>query len=252
MIFDYNGFGIYYEEYGSGTPLILLHGNTSSGKMFEPIKPVMGRNRRLIIMDFLGCGRSQRLDKWPEDLWYEWSKQVVSLCGYLDLAKVDLIGTSGGAIAAINVALEKPDLVGALIADSFEGLKADPGLTSQIRDGRSSAKKIDGFRSYLQSIHGDDWESVFDNDTDSVIRHAQNVVDFFHKPVSCLRSRLLLTGSAEDEMFPQNHYCELFSEICRQTPKAKAHIFEHGRHPAMMSNLNEFSALADSFFREQR
>ena len=68
MIFDYNGFGIYYEEYGSGTPLILLHGNTSSGKMFEPIKPVMGRNRRLIIMDFLGCGRSQRLDKWPEDL----------------------------------------------------------------------------------------------------------------------------------------------------------------------------------------
>ena len=251
MIFDYSGFGIYYEEYGSGTPLLLLHGNTSSGKMFEPVKPVLGRKYRLIIMDFLGCGRSGRPDKWPDDLWYEWSRQVVSLCKHLNLKKVGLIGTSGGAIAAINFALEEPDLVGALIADSFEGLRADPGLTAQIRDGRAAAKRSDGFRSYLRAIHGDDWESVFDNDTDAVVRHAQNVGEFFHKPLSSLRSALLLTGSAEDEMFPQDHYSKLFSEICRQAPKAKAHIFEHGRHPAMMSNLNEFAALADAFFRER-
>ena len=35
--------------------------------------------------------------------------------------KVNLIGTSGGALVAINVALERPDLVNKIVADSFEG-----------------------------------------------------------------------------------------------------------------------------------
>ena len=36
--FTYHNKQIYYEETGSGTPLILLHGNTSCGKMFDQMK----------------------------------------------------------------------------------------------------------------------------------------------------------------------------------------------------------------------
>lgn len=47
-----------------------------------------------------------------------------------------MIGSSGGAIAAINMVLEHPEQKNAVIADSFEGLRADASISEQIRMGR--------------------------------------------------------------------------------------------------------------------
>ena len=87
-----------------------------------------------------------------------------------------------------------------------------------------------------------------DADTDAVIRHAASIGSFLHSPISELRTRLLLTGSAEDEMFPRGHYKKLFGEICAQTPMARSHIFPRGNHPALGSNPGEFLSLAAEFF----
>ncbi len=238
--FTYCSKRIYYEEKGEGTPLILLHGNTSCGKMFDPIAPKFAEKHRVIVIDFLGGGRSDRIERWPADLWFDWGCQVKALCDHLDLQKVKIIGSSGGALAAINAALEYPELVESFVADSFEGLKADPGITEQIRNGRTQAKTFNGFVEYLKSLHGDDWEQVFDADTDAVLRHAEQIGDFFHKPLDELNVPMLLTGSLEDDMFPKGHCKDLFEEICAKTSMATAHIFEHGGHPAMLSNMDEF------------
>ena len=241
--FRYEDKQIYYEESGEGSPLILLHGNTSCGKMFDPIVPALAVKNRVIVSDFLGNGRSERIEKWPSDLWFDWAEQVKALCNHLGLKKVKLIGSSGGALAAINVALEYPELVESFIADSFEGLKAEPGITEQIRNGRAQAKTFGGFVEYLKTLHGDDWEQVFDADTAAVLRHAEQIRDFFHKPITELKVPMLLTGSLEDDMFLPGHCKVLFDEICAKTSYARAHIFEHGGHPAMMSNMDEFIGL---------
>ncbi len=246
--FKYNGKKIYYEEYGSGEVLILLHGNTVSGKFFVPLIPMIAEKYRVIALDFLGCGCSDRIDKWPADLWYEWSIQVIELCNKLKFPKVKLIGCSGGALAAINVALEKPELVESVVADSFEGVNADSKITEQISMGRSVAKQNEEFRSMLKIMHGEDWESVVDADTEAVIAHAKTLGSFFHKPIEEMKVRLLLTGSNKDEMFPKGHYEKLFKDICGRTCTAKSHIFEQGGHPAMMSNMEEFISLCNEFF----
>ena len=246
--FDYNGNKIYYEETGKGKPLILLHGNTASGKMFAPIIPLFSEKYHVITLDFLGCGKSDRLSKWPADLWYEWSKQVIALCDYKGFEKTDLIGCSGGAIVALNIALEYPERVNAAVADSFEGIHASPSVTEQIRAGRNYAKQNEGFCSTLKSMHGDDWEKVLDADTEAVVRHARTVGAFFHRSFTELRSGILLTGSAEDEIFQKGHYEKLFHDICLQTGFAKKIIFEHGRHPSMMSNMEEFVSVCMGFF----
>lgn len=246
--FAYQGRKLYYEETGAGEPLLMLHGNTLSGRMFDPIVPRFAAGYRVIVPDFLGCGRSDRLEKWPADLWYEWGRQAEALCRAKGLEKVLVIGTSGGALAALNLALEAPELVRAVIADSFEGLEADGTLTEQIRMGRTAARQMEGFRAMMQSLHGEDWEQVVDADTDAVVRHAGAVGAFLHRPISELRTRLLLTGSAEDEMFPRGHYEALFGEICTQTPMAQSHIFHQGNHPALGSNPEEFLTLAAEFF----
>ncbi len=203
--FRYEDKQIYYEESGEGSPLILLHGNTSCGKMFDSIVPVFDAKYRVIVPDFLGNGRSERIEKWPSDLWFDWAKQVMALCNHLGLKKVMFIGSSGGALAAINVAIEYPELVESVIGDSFEGVKADHEITEQIRNGRAQAKTFGGFVEYLKTLHGDDWERVFDADTDAVLRHAEQIGEFFHKPIDELKVSMLLTGSLEDDMFPKDH-----------------------------------------------
>lgn len=246
--FDYNGKKIYYEEHGSGEALLLLHGNTVSGKFYAPVVPVFEGKYRVIVPDFLGCGRSDRISEWPVDLWYEWSRQAVALCKELRLPKIKIMGCSGGALAAINAALEEPELVECVIADSFEGLEANPDITEQIRAGRNFAKQNDMFRSVLAEMHGEDWESVLDADTEAVVAHAKTVGSFIHRPIEELKVRMFLTGSTEDEMFPEGHYEKLFADICERTDMAKPYIFEHGSHPAMMSNMEKFSSLCDEFF----
>ena len=246
--FDYKGKKIFYKEEGRGQPLLLLHGNTASSKMFAPIVPSFTEKYRVIIMDFLGCGQSERIEKWPEDLWYQWSEQAVALCDLLELKDIDIIGSSGGALAAINMVLSHDDLVHAVVADSFEGTKADQSFTEHIRIGRSYAKQDKDFCSALQMMHGDDWERVLDADTQAVIGHAEHIGYFFHRPLSCLHRKLLLTGSAQDEMFPKGHYEKLFGMICSETRYASKHIFEHGGHPAMISNTKKFIPLCEAFF----
>ena len=245
--FPYGRHQIYVESHGAGKPLILLHGNTASSRMFDPIIPILAEQYRVIILDFLGCGRSDHLPSWPSDLWYEWARQVRALCEHLGLSEIYLVGTSGGALAAINAAMEYPQLVRAAAADSFAGVSADPAVTQDIRAGRAQAKHIEGFCSYLRSIHGEDWEQVFDADTDAIVRHAREISAYFHHPLSELRVPLLLTGSEEDEMFPPGHYQRLFQKICQETDRAEKHIFPHGGHPAMMSSMEEFAALLDRF-----
>lgn len=139
-----------------------------------------------------------------KDLWYQWSEQVVALCNHLKLKSVNIIGSSGGALAAINMVLSHDEIVHAVIADSFEGIKADKSLTEHIRIDRSYAKQNEGFCSLLQMMHGDDWESILDADTEAVIGHAEHIGYFFHRPLSqTFFNRKTLLTAAEDEMFPK-------------------------------------------------
>ena len=246
--FEFENKRLYYTVEGTGKPLLLLHGNTASSKMFDPIVPLLSDKNTVIRMDFLGCGQSERLAKWPSDLWYSWGEQAAALLKDLGLCQVNVIGCSGGALAALNLALEYPELVNAVAADSFEGIQADASVTEQIRIGRGYAKQIEEFRLMQKMMHGDDWEKIFDADTEAVICHAEEVADFFHRPLSVLQSKLLLTGSSEDEMFPTGHYERLFSNINSEVNNCTVHIFERGCHPALISNISEYMHLCANFF----
>src|SRR5699024_3420458 len=63
------------------------------------------------LMDFLGNGRADRVEEFPPALWIEWGRQAAALVRHLDMGKVSLVGTSGGAWSAVNAALECPELV---------------------------------------------------------------------------------------------------------------------------------------------
>jgi pimeloyl-ACP methyl ester carboxylesterase len=57
-----NGIKLYYEEYGKGVPLLLIHGGLSSMKDFAMIIPELSKKFRVIAVDCPGQGRSEQAD----------------------------------------------------------------------------------------------------------------------------------------------------------------------------------------------
>jgi pimeloyl-ACP methyl ester carboxylesterase len=60
---DVNGLSLYYEEHGSGDPLVLLHGGFGAGELFGPILPVLAAQRRVITIDLQGHGHTADVDR---------------------------------------------------------------------------------------------------------------------------------------------------------------------------------------------
>ena len=58
-----NGVDLYYEEHGSGQPLVLVHGGLGSGEMFGPILPMLAEGRRVIMVDLQAHGRTADIDR---------------------------------------------------------------------------------------------------------------------------------------------------------------------------------------------
>lgn len=163
--FTFEGRNIYYEESGDGTPLFFLHGNTASSKMFADISKRYSDSFKVILIDFLGHGNSDRLDEFPCDLWFYEAQQVITFLRYKKYGKANIIGCSGGALVALNVALEASEFVEKLIADSFEGEKADKMLNDSLYEDRKNAFNDPGARGFYAYMHGDDWEQIVRNDT---------------------------------------------------------------------------------------
>ena len=60
---DINGLHIYYETWGSGRPLVLLHGGLGSGEMFRPILPALTDRHQVIAPDLQGHGRTADIER---------------------------------------------------------------------------------------------------------------------------------------------------------------------------------------------
>ncbi|WP_199141831.1 alpha/beta fold hydrolase [Pedobacter sp. ASV12] len=105
---------IYTEEYGSGEPLVLLHGNNGSIADFYRQIPVFAKHFRVIAIDTRGQGRSTDLstgaysyDSFAQDLY-----QVLTAMG---LKKVSIVGWSDGGNTALSFNLAHPEAINKIV-----------------------------------------------------------------------------------------------------------------------------------------
>lgn len=251
--FKFENKNVFYSEEGEGTPLLFLHGNTASSKMFDLIVDKYKKDYKVIIIDFLGHGKSDRLSEFPADLWFYEARQIIEFLRIKNYEKVYLIGSSGGALVAINVALEESGRVTKVIADSFEGEYALTEFTSNIDEDREQSKKSEDSRMFYEYMHGEGWEQVVDNDTQAIIKHSQSIKKFFHKDLAELKAKILLTGSLEDEFvsfLSPTYFEDTYTMMIEKIGHGKIKLFEHGRHPALLSNQDEFVEVSINFFNE--
>ncbi|MEO7047955.1 MAG: alpha/beta hydrolase [Ferruginibacter sp.] len=107
--FDNRGFKMYYETYGSGAPLLIIHGNGGSISDFTNQIPFFAKNYKVILADSRAQGKS--IDT-GDSLSYE--MMTDDLNGLLDHLHVDscyVIGWSDGGINGLLLSIRHPDKV---------------------------------------------------------------------------------------------------------------------------------------------
>ena len=112
-----NGLEMYYEIYGEGEPLVLLHGAYMSiPSNWQALIPALSENRQVIAVELQGHGRTSDADR---PLTYEgMADDVAALLDYLDVSKADIFGYSTGATVAVQIAVRHPEIVDQLVAAS--------------------------------------------------------------------------------------------------------------------------------------
>lgn len=226
--------------------MVFLHGNTASSKMFELLMPLYAENFRCILIDFLGNGQSDRVEKFSPDMWKDEAMQTIALIEHLKCEKVSVVGTSGGAWAALNAALERPDLFQSVIADSFDGRRLNDKFSENLLSERETAKVNLQSRQFYEWCQGEDWEKVVDLDTEALLQCAKEKRPLFNKPLTEMKIPVLFIGSKEDEMCRENLEQE-YREMAALIPEAAIQIFEHGGHPAIATNAERAAEIISEF-----
>lgn len=101
-----------YWETGAGPPLVYIHGSGTPGRLFfEEIGTELGAECRFIAYNRRGYTESSAS---PGD-WAAHTPDLVRLIETLGAAPATIAGFSGGAIVALDLALQRPDLVSSLV-----------------------------------------------------------------------------------------------------------------------------------------
>lgn len=112
-----NGINLYYEIFGTGKPLILLHGGLGAIEMFGELLPQLAAGRQVIGVDLQAHGRTADIDR-PLSLELM-ADDIAALIAYLGFPQVDIMGYSMGAGVALQTTIRYPALVHRLVAVSI-------------------------------------------------------------------------------------------------------------------------------------
>jgi pimeloyl-ACP methyl ester carboxylesterase len=123
-----NGINMYYEIYGAGQPLVLIHGGGSTIQTtFGRLIPILSQNYKLIAVELQAHGHTS--DRAAPESFEQDADDVAELLNQLHIDSTYILGFSNGGNTAIQLAIRHPKKVGKLIlASTFykrEGLYPD-------------------------------------------------------------------------------------------------------------------------------
>jgi pimeloyl-ACP methyl ester carboxylesterase len=163
---EVNGMKMYYEVYGKGDPLIVLHGAYMNIPSMGEIIPKLAENHNVYAIEMQGHGRTNDIDR--PITYQNLADDVASFMDAVGIKKADLFGYSMGAAAGLQFAIRHPEKTGKLIAASggydFEGWQPEfkefiPQMTVDMflqmpfaEEYRKLAPDPDGFPALVEKL----------------------------------------------------------------------------------------------------
>lgn len=172
-----NGTKVYYEVYGEGKPIILLHGAFYTIEMnWGQIIPELSKTRKVIAIEFQGHGHTPYSDRKLDIVTL--AKDVEGVMNYLKIDSADIAGYSMGGSIAYEFAVQSPKRLRKLVIIS-------------------STYKTDGWLPIVNTAFADFKPELFDNtplktaydavapDKTKWIKFLKQMFDFAKVPFNC-------------------------------------------------------------------
>jgi pimeloyl-ACP methyl ester carboxylesterase len=162
-----NGVNYYYAVYGTGEPLLLLHGGLGQIEMFGPNLTKLAQSRQVIGVDLQGHGRTPLGNREinPVDM----GNDMAGVLKKLGYDKVDVLGYSLGGGVAFQFAAQHPEMVRRLVLVSTpfaqDGFYPEM-LPQQAAVGAAMAEQMKGtpmYKSYMAiAPHPEEFPKLLD------------------------------------------------------------------------------------------
>ena len=227
------GVKLYYETYGQGPPLLLIHGNGDNIKAFAKNIPYFARRYRVIAVDSRAHGKSVDAG---DSLSFE--MMADDFAGLLTSLRIDsayVLGWSDGGINALVLAMRHPGKVKRLVATGAnlwpDSTALMPDLYRQQQRGYRENRNV----KFTDPKRRNDWK-VF-------------CLDLFQPniPLSALqgvRAPALIVAGDRDIIVPEHTVA-----IYRHLPRAWLWIIPNSGHATVREHADEFNRKADEFFQ---
>lgn len=250
---------VYYEEYGQGKPLVVLNGIMMSCASWKEFIEPFSEHNRLILLDFLDQGKSDRMDgPFDQEIQADVLKELLDV---LDIGKANICGISYGSEVALRFAVKYGERVEKLMLFNATA-RTGPWLGDIGRGWNLAAHDADAY--YYSTIpiiyspkfyrEKNDWMNarhealrpVFSNPSfiDAMVRLTNSaehydVLDQLHT----VTAPALVVSCQEDYLIPMAEQ-EL---ICSKLPNAHRVILPGSGHASMYEQPLLFTALVLGF-----
>jgi pimeloyl-ACP methyl ester carboxylesterase len=232
-----NDVRIYYEIYGNGDPLVLLHGNGGNISFMKPQIDYFRKNYKVIAMDCRGRGKSE-LGK--DSLTYmQMTKDVVSLLTFLKVDSAYIIGRSDGAIIGLLMGIYYPKKVRKIAAFAAnlqpDAIALYPEFIEDVHEARVYAEEM--------SKRGDktnNWSLI--KELNSLMEFQPQISPDDLRKIECP----VLVMSGDRDIIREEHTLSIYRNI----RKSNLCIFPGETHWVTKSNPDLFNLTVAKFFSE--
>lgn len=230
-----NDIEMYYEVHGEGEPLLMLHGFTGSGQMWNPYISDYEPYFQLIIPDYRGHGRTNNPSR--EFIRKQAAQDMFEFLNHLGIDKVKGLGCSTGGDILLHMATKQPERIEAMVLDG-----AVPYYPKQFRDTefQITEKRMERFR----QVHhlGEDQIKLLIKNVHEM-KDTYNDVNFTKPLLSTIKAKTLIILGDRDPYFPVEMATILYDSI----PDSYLWIVPNAGHALTMFEIKLVKPVALNF-----
>ena len=234
---EINGAKIYYEEYGNGEPLLLIHGNGGDIKSMGNQIDYFKNKYRVIIADNRGQGKSEL--KTDSLTYTQITKDWDGLVNHLELDSINVIGWSDGGIIALKMGISNKSKIKKIVAMGAN-LRPDTTAVNSWAPKSIREEEIEIRKKIADGDTSQNWN----------LRHQLNglLIDqpnISHKDLQKIKAAVLIIAGDRD-IIKNEHSIEMFENL----PKAQLCIMPGETHFTPASNPELFNGIVNRFLSE--